>query len=91
MAGGMGFDDALAICLDALDGGEGIGELLSRFPEHAEELKPLLEAAAWFGGQAAALEPRPGFIAASRKRLEGQIAASPAASTATGCSRHSAA
>ena len=81
MAGGMGFDDALAICLDALDGGEGMSELLSRFPEHAEELTPLLEAATWFGGQAAALEPRAGFIAASRKRLEGQIAAPPAASS----------
>jgi len=73
----MGFEEVLANCLDALDGGQGIAELLRRYPEHAEELKPLLEAAVWFGGQAAVLAPRPGFVAASRSRLEKQIAAPP--------------
>src|SRR5512139_375608 len=75
----MGFDDVLAICLDALDGGQGVAEVLSRYPEHAPQLKPLLEAADWFGGQAAAFEPRPGFISASRLRLVQQIAAPPVA------------
>src|SRR3990172_783049 len=80
----MGFDEVLASCLDALDGGQGVDELLRRYPEHAQELKPLLEAAAWFGGQVAALAPRPGFIAASRSRLEKQIAAQPVATSKWG-------
>jgi hypothetical protein len=81
VADSMGFDEVLEICLEGLDAGQGVAELLRRYPEHAEELKPLLEAAVWFGGQAAALEPRAGFISASRKRVEQQVAALPAPST----------
>ena len=80
MADGMGFDEVLANCLDALEGGQGLAEVLARYPEHAAELEPLLEAAVWFGGQAAAVAPRPGFVAASRARLVQQVAAPPAAS-----------
>jgi hypothetical protein len=76
---GIGFDEVLENCLDALEGGQGLAEVLARYPEHAEELKPLLEAAVWFGGQAAAVGPRPGFVAASRARLVQQVAAPHAA------------
>lgn len=75
----MSFDDVLAVCLDALDGGQGVAELLARYPEHALELEPLLESAVWFGGQAAVVAPRPGFVKASRARLVEKIAAPPAA------------
>ena len=75
----MSFDDVLAVCLDALDGGQGVAELLARYPEHAQELEPLLESAVWFGGQAAVVAPRPGFVKASRARLVEKIAAPPAA------------
>ncbi len=43
------------------------------------ELKTLLESAIWFSGQKAAVEPRPGFVRASRVRLVEQIAAEPVA------------
>jgi hypothetical protein len=79
MADGMGFDEVFVVCLEELRGGQGVAELLRRYPEHGQELKPLLETAAWFGGQAAALAPRPGFMNASRARLMQQIAAQPPA------------
>ena len=75
----MGFDDVLAVCLDALDEGQRVAELLARYPEHALELEPLLESAVWFGGQAAVVAPRPGFVKASRARLVEKIATPPAA------------
>jgi Domain of unknown function (DUF5667) len=86
----MGFDEVLAICLDALDGGQGVAELLRRYPNYAEELKPLLDAAVWFGGQAAALEPRAGFVKASRARLVQQIASPPAVTATSWLGRMSA-
>lgn len=79
MAGGMGFDEVLALCLDTLDDEKGVAELLARYPEHALELEPLLKAAVWLDGQAAAFAPRPGFVKASRARLVENLAAPPSA------------
>ena len=39
-------EQALIECLDALDRGEPIGEILSRYPDQAGELRPLLETTA---------------------------------------------
>ena len=38
-------DDVLSDCLDMLAAGQGIESCLERFPEHREELRPLLETA----------------------------------------------
>ena len=71
------FDEILGNCLEALESGEGLAEVLARYPQVSEELKPLLEAAVWFGNQKIAIEPRPGFVRASRARLLEKIAAEP--------------
>jgi hypothetical protein len=73
------FDEILSNCLAALERGEGLADVLARYPQEASELKPLLEAAVWFAGQKAAVEPRPGFIRASRSRLIEKIEAEPVA------------
>ena len=75
------FDEILSSCLEALEGGEGLAEVLARYPQVSDELEPLLEAAVWFKSQKAAVEPRPGFVTSSRKRLVEKIAAEPAATT----------
>jgi hypothetical protein len=64
----------LEICLDAvLSGGQTPEEALARFPEHADRLRPELEAgleaARWLNEGRASLDPRPGFVRASRGRL----------------------
>ena len=79
MAEPKDFDEILSNCLAALERGEGLADVLARYPQEASELKPLLEAAVWFEGQKAAVEPRPGFIRASRSRLIEKIEAEPVA------------
>jgi hypothetical protein len=59
----------LAESLKALEQGEGLEAVLARYPEQAVELKALLEMAAWMGAARAAVEPRPGYVRASRARL----------------------
>jgi hypothetical protein len=69
-----GFDEALEACLELIRSGqESIDGLLSRYPEFAEELRPQLEAAQWLYGHKSAVEPRPGFVKASRSRLVERI------------------
>ncbi len=43
---GRELDDILDDCLERLARGEGVAECVGRYPEHAEELAPLLEVAA---------------------------------------------
>lgn len=43
--------------------------LMEKYPEYQEVLKPPLEAAAWLHSRALAFEPRPGFVASSKRRL----------------------
>ncbi|OGO41702.1 MAG: hypothetical protein A2W36_02460, partial [Chloroflexi bacterium RBG_16_58_14] len=64
-----GMEEVLADSLLALEQGEGLEAVLARYPEQAGELKPLLEMAAWMGAARAAVEPRPGYVRASRARL----------------------
>ena len=69
-----GMEEVLAESLAALEQGEGLEAVLARYPESASELRPLLEMAAWMGSARAALEPRAGYVRASRARLVGRIA-----------------
>jgi hypothetical protein len=73
------FDEILSSCLEALERGEGLADVLARYPQASDEVRPLLEAAVWFKGQKAAVEPRPGFMRASRSRLIEKIEAEPVA------------
>jgi hypothetical protein len=67
-------DEALQSCLDLIWGGqETVDSVLTRYPDLAAELKPQLESALWLSAHRQALEPRPGFVAASRRRLVTQL------------------
>jgi CRISPR/Cas system CSM-associated protein Csm2 small subunit len=64
------FEEALQTCLDLILGGnETIETALAQFPEWSEDLKPQLEAALWLTTYREVLDPRPGFVSASRRRL----------------------
>lgn len=68
------FDEALQVCLDLIRGGrETIDSVVARYPEYAEELREQLEIVSWLSASGPALDPRPGFVAASRRRLVSRI------------------
>jgi hypothetical protein len=68
------FDEALQYCLDLIRGGrETIDSVVALYPEYADELRPQLEIAAWLTTASRALDPRPGFVSASRRRLVSRI------------------
>ena len=61
-------------CLAQIQTGhETIDSALARYPEEAEALRPRLEAALWMDERKGSLDPRPGFVSASRSRLVSQI------------------
>lgn len=61
-------------CLKKIRSGEDtLDSALARYPQIATELRPLLEAALWIQSRQGALQPRPGFVSASRHRLVEQI------------------
>lgn len=67
-------DKILQECLDLIQTGQAsLDTALSRYPELAEELRPELEAALWLINRKGSLEPRPGFVKASRARLMEKI------------------
>ena len=64
------FDEALQFCLDLIRGGrETIDSVVALYPEFADELRAQLEIATWLTSAGTALDPRPGFVSASRSRL----------------------
>lgn len=64
------FDIILQSCLELIESGqETIDSVLSRYPDLAEELRPELEMAFWIQSKTESLEPRPGFVSSSRRRL----------------------
>ena len=68
------FDEALQICLDLIRGGrETIDSVVALYPEYADELRAQLEIATWLTSAGSALDPRPGFVSASRSRLVSRI------------------
>ena len=52
---------------------ETVDSALARYPEQAEELRPLLETASWMHEQREANAPRPEFVAQSRQRLVARL------------------
>src|SRR3990170_4412385 len=67
-------DEALQSCLDLIRGGqETVDSVVTRYPDLAAELKPQLETVLWLSAHRQALEPRPGFVTASRRRLMTQL------------------
>jgi len=60
-------------CLDAVQEGENLENVLARYPGREKELSARLEMALWLKEQGTALTPRPGFIPASRQRLINRI------------------
>ena len=68
------FDEALQFCLDLIRGGrETIDSVVALYPEFADELRAQLEIATWLTSAGTALDPRPGFVSASRSRLISRI------------------
>lgn len=62
--------EILHSCLEAVQkDGATVEQVLTGYPDQADALRPLLEAAVWFSTQKAAVNPRPGFVSASRARL----------------------
>jgi len=60
----------LQLCLEVIESGqETVDSLLSRYPELWDTLRRPLEAAAWLYNHTHLLNPRPGFVDASRQRL----------------------
>ena len=68
------FDDILNDCLERMAGGEDPGRCARRYPEHAEELEPLLATAAAASRAARAAVVRPEARAAGLFRLNRAIA-----------------
>jgi hypothetical protein len=67
-------DIILQACLDLIqEGQEKLEPILSRYPERADELRPLLTIALGLWSNRSVFDPRPGFIASSRKRLVASI------------------
>ncbi len=66
--------EILEICFNLVfSGEETIETALARFPEYEKEIRPELEAAVWIYQQREFVNLRPGYLAASRKRLVDQI------------------
>jgi len=60
----------LQLCLEVIESGqETVDSLLSRYPELWDTLRPPLEAASWLYNHTYLMNPRPGFVDASRQRL----------------------
>ncbi len=64
----------LQACLAEIQAGrQTVDTVLQRYPEYSEELRPQLEAAVWLMSCQPVFDPRPGFLAASRRRLISSI------------------
>lgn len=67
-------DLILQDCLEKIQSGQAtLDGVLAQYPDLANELRPPLESALWFRMRRATLDPRPGFVSASRRRLVEQI------------------
>jgi hypothetical protein len=67
-------DQTFQSCLEKIvSGNMHLQEVLQEHPENAQELKPRLETALWLGEHLTDLQPRPGYIEASRLRLVARL------------------
>lgn len=68
------FERIFERCLEQIQSGqESLDSTIRQYPELADELRPELEAFLFLDGLKSRLDPRPGFVAASRNRLVSQI------------------
>ncbi len=66
----------IEFCLKLIvEEGKSIGEVLAKYPDLADHLRPELEIALWLRAQRRITEPRPGFLESSRNQLKRQIQA----------------
>src|SRR5512147_1308267 len=64
----------LESCLEMIHSGqETIDSVLTQYPNLADVLRPELEMALWLGEKRKVLDPRTGFVYASRGRLIAQV------------------
>ena len=62
--------DLIALALEQIESGqESLDSFLLQHPEHAQELKPEIEAALWLHNRKPGLDARPGFLNASRTNM----------------------
>ena len=67
-------EQILQTCLEQIKTGqETVDSALARYPDKAEELRPLLETASWLQMSRKAVSPAPDFVTSSRKRLEARL------------------
>lgn len=67
-------EEILQSCLDLIrTRQETVDSALARYPEKADELRPMLEAATWLHEQRQVVAPRPEFLAESRQRLMARL------------------
>jgi hypothetical protein len=77
--------DLVALALTQIESGqETLDSFLEKYAERAQQLRPELEAALWLNANRPNLEPRPGFLTASRKNLVNTLRIMPLAQTKTG-------
>ncbi len=73
------FEKIFQESLTSIEGGQDtLDSILDKYPNLAQDLRPRLEASLWLREQKGALDPRPGFIKASRQYLVSQIREQPA-------------
>lgn len=56
-----------------LSGKATLEQVLARYPDQAEEIRPELEVAIWLSSRSQEVAPRPGFVSASRRRVVDRI------------------
>jgi hypothetical protein len=68
------FEQIFDICLEQIQSGQkSIDSAIAQYPGMEAELRLRLEALLWLDGRKNSLDPRPGFVDASRSRLISQI------------------
>jgi hypothetical protein len=69
-------EQAFQDCLDQLqEDGRSLEAALEQYPQHSKALRPDLETACWLQQRSPELQPRSGFVGASRHRLLARIEA----------------
>jgi len=67
---GKNREHAFQDCLDQLQReGRSLDSALEQYPQYSPSIKPDLETARWLHARSLELQPRPGFVSASRRRL----------------------
>ena len=59
--------------LQALEQGETLDDILSRYPEQADALRPRLQAANWLAQRADLFQPRPAWLSSAKQHLLAEL------------------